>query len=87
VSPLRESVSAVSVGLIDGQPLLDLNYEEDFRADVDMNFVITGSSHFVEVQGTAEERPFTAAELDLMRDCALLGCRDLALLQGKSLEE
>ncbi len=86
VSPLRESVAAVSVGLIAGQPLLDLNYEEDFRAEVDMNFVVTGSGCFVEVQGTAEERPFTAAELDLMRDLALLGCRDLALLQGKALE-
>jgi ribonuclease PH len=85
-SPLRESVAAVSVGLIGGQPLLDLNYEEDFRAEVDMNFVVTGSGSFVEVQGTAEERPFTAAELDLMRDLALLGCRDLALLQGKALE-
>ncbi len=86
VSPLRESVAAVSVGLIGGQPLLDLNYEEDFRAEVDMNFVVTGSGCFVEVQGTAEERPFTAAELDLMRDLALLGCRDLAQLQGKALE-
>lgn len=85
-SPLRESVAAVSVGLIGGQPLLDLNYEEDFRAEVDMNFVVTGSGCFVEVQGTAEERPFSAAELDLMRDLALLGCRDLALLQGKALE-
>jgi ribonuclease PH len=85
-SPLRESVAAVSVGLLGGQPLLDLNYEEDFRAEVDMNFVVTGSGSFVEVQGTAEERPFTAAELDLMRDLALLGCRDLALLQGKALE-
>jgi ribonuclease PH len=85
-SPLRESVAAVSVGLIGGQPLLDLNYEEDFRAEVDMNFVITGSGCFVEVQGTAEERPFTGAELDLMRDFALLGCRDLALLQVKALE-
>lgn len=85
-SPLRESVAAVSVGLIGGQPLLDLNYEEDFRAEVDMNFVVTGSGCFVEVQGTAEERPFTVAELDLMRDLALRGCRDLALLQGKVLE-
>ncbi len=85
-SPLRESVAAVSVGLIGGQPLLDLNYEEDFRAEVDMNFVITGSGCFVEVQGTAEEKPFTAVELDLMRDLALLGCRDLALQQGKALE-
>jgi ribonuclease PH len=85
-SPLRESVAAVSVGLIGGQPLLDLNYEEDFRAEVDMNFVVTGSGCFVEVQGTAEERPFTVAELDLMRDLALRGCRDLALLQDRALE-
>jgi ribonuclease PH len=87
VSPIRESVSAVSIGLVDGRPLLDLNYEEDFRAAVDMNFVITASGGFVEVQGTAEEKPFTTLELDLMRDLALQGCGELALLQDKALKE
>jgi ribonuclease PH len=87
VSPIRESVSAVSTGIVDDCALLDLNYEEDFRAAVDMNFVITDSGRFIEVQGTAEERPFTAEELDRMRDLALKGCRELAVLQAKVLEE
>lgn len=83
--PLLENVAAVSVGVVDGVPLLDLNYDEDYRAQVDMNFVITGSGRFVEVQGTAEEEPFTATELDALRDLALLGCRQLADLQQGSL--
>jgi ribonuclease PH len=85
-SPLRESVAAVSVGIVDGVPLLDLDYGEDFRAEVDMNFVIASSGRFVEVQGTAEEEPFTLAELDVLRDLALGGCRDLARLQRQALE-
>jgi ribonuclease PH len=85
-SPLKESVAAVSVGIVDGSPLLDLNYGEDSHAAVDMNFVITGSGRFVEVQGTAEEEPFSLAELDALRDLALAGCRDLAVLQSRALE-
>ena len=85
-SPIRESVAAVSVGIVDGRPLLDLNYDEDFRAAVDMNFVITGSGLFVEVQGTAEEAPFSLAELDALRDLALSGCGELARLQQAALE-
>jgi len=85
-SPIRESVSAVSVGIVDGAPVLDLNYDEDFHAAVDMNFVITESGRFVEVQGTAEEEPFTLDELDRLRDLALTGCRDLALFQKQALE-
>lgn len=85
-SPVQESVSAVSVGIVDGVPLLDLNYEEDSRAEVDMNFVITASGHFVEVQGTAEEVPFSVAQLDAMRDLALAGCRELAQRQRRLLE-
>src|SRR6056297_3025215 len=69
--PLSDSVSAISVGMLAQRPLLDLNYQEDFLAAVDMNFVITGSGHFVEVQGTAEEAPFSQAELDQLRDLAL----------------
>jgi ribonuclease PH len=85
-SPLRESVAAVSVGIVDGIPLLDLDYSEDFRAAVDMNFVIASSGKFVEIQGTAEEEPFTLAQLDALRDLAMAGCRDLALLQRRALE-
>jgi ribonuclease PH len=85
-NPLRESVAAVSVGIVEGKPVLDLNYDEDFRAAVDMNFVITESGRFVEVQGTAEEEPFTASELDALRDLALAGCRQLAMLQKRALE-
>jgi ribonuclease PH len=85
-NPLKESVAAVSVGIVEGKPVLDLNYDEDFRAAVDMNFVITESGRFVEVQGTAEEEPFTAAELDALRDLALAGCRELAMLQKRALE-
>ncbi len=85
-SPLREGVSAISVGIIDGRPLLDLDYQEDFSAAVDMNFVITESGLLVEVQGTAEEHPFTPQQLDEMRDLALQGCQDLNLMQKQSLE-
>ncbi|MDO9081004.1 MAG: ribonuclease PH, partial [Desulfuromonadales bacterium] len=60
-SPLRDSVAAVSVGIVGGVPMLDLCYEEDSRADVDMNVVVTGDGRFVEVQGTAEAEPFTGA--------------------------
>lgn len=83
--PLLDSVSAISVGIVKGGPILDLNYDEDSSADVDMNFVITGSGCFVEVQGTAEEVPFSAAELDAMRDFALAGCNDLKQLQQAAL--
>jgi ribonuclease PH len=83
--PLLDSVSAISVGIVNGGPILDLNYDEDSSADVDMNFVITGSGCFVEVQGTAEEVPFGAAELDAMRDFALAGCKDLRQLQQAAL--
>jgi ribonuclease PH len=85
--PLLDSVSAISVGIIKGCPVLDLNYEEDSSAEVDMNFVITGSGRFVEVQGTAEEIPFSSAELDAMRDLALAGCEDLKQLQQAALAD
>ena len=85
-NPLKEGVAAVSVGIVEGTPVLDLNYDEDFRAAVDMNFVITESGRFVEVQGTAEEEPFTTAELDALRDLALSGCRELSMLQKQVLE-
>lgn len=80
-SPLKDSVAAVSAGVVSGQVVLDLDYVEDSGADVDMNFVMTGDGRFVEVQGTAEEEPFTGAELDALRDMASLGCGELTQLQ------
>jgi ribonuclease PH len=84
-SPLREAVAAVSVGIVAGEVLLDLNYPEDSNAEVDMNFVITSSERFVEVQGTAEAEPFTVAQMDAMRDQALLGVRRLIAIQKEVL--
>ena len=84
--PLKDSVAAVSVGIVEQQPLLDLNYDEDFRAEVDMNFVITGSGHFVEVQGTAEEVPFSSQQLDSLRELAVRGCSQLTSLQRQVLD-
>jgi len=86
VNPLRDSVAAVSVGIVDGVPLLDLNYGEDSRAEVDMNLVVTGDGRFVEIQGTAEAEPFSNAQFDALRDLGLSGCRQLALLQREALE-
>ncbi|EAT16232.1 ribonuclease PH [Desulfuromonas acetoxidans DSM 684] len=86
VSPLKDSLAAISVGIVDGQPLLDLNYGEDSKADVDMNIVMTGSGAFVEVQGTAEAEPFTAQQLDAMRALAMKGCAELAGMQRAALE-
>ncbi|QJU53843.1 ribonuclease PH [Herbiconiux sp. KACC 21604] len=80
--PLIDSVSAVSVGIIDGEPMLDLAYVEDVRAETDMNVVVTGRGLFVEVQGTAEGAPFDRRELDSLLDLALVGTSELALLQG-----
>lgn len=75
--PLHGYIAAVSVGLSEGQPYLDLNYEEDSSIDTDMNFVMTSQDAFVEIQGTAEKNPFTKKEMDLMTDFALKGCREL----------
>jgi ribonuclease PH len=83
--PLSGSVCAVSVGIIDGKPMLDLCYEEDVRAETDMNVVCTGDGKFVEVQGTAEGAPFDRRELGSLLDLAELGCRELTLLQNKAL--
>jgi len=84
-NPIKDSVAAVSVGIVDGKPLLDLNYEEDSRAEVDMNFVMTGSGKFVEVQGTAESAPFTKKGLDRMAEIAQQGIRELLKVQKKVL--
>lgn len=84
--PLIDSVSAVSVGIIDGTPMLDLAYVEDVRADTDMNVVVTGRGLFVEVQGTAEAAPFDRNELNSLLDLALEGTNTLAGFQRQALE-
>ncbi|GGF26376.1 ribonuclease PH [Subtercola lobariae] len=85
--PLIDSVSAVSVGIIDGTPMLDLAYTEDVRAETDMNVVVTGRGLFVEVQGTAEGAPFDRAELNALLDLALGGANDLAEFQQLALSD
>lgn len=84
--PLIASVAAVSVGVVDGQPRLDLCYEEDVTAETDMNVVCTGDGRFVEVQGTAEGQPFDRAELDALLDLAAGGCADLTRIQKEALD-
>ncbi len=83
--PLRDSVAAVSVGIVDGQPRLDLCYEEDAEADVDCNVVMTGSGSFVEVQGTAEGEPFGRGRLDELLDLAASGIEELSKVQRAAL--
>ncbi|WP_436775469.1 ribonuclease PH [Yinghuangia sp. YIM S09857] len=85
--PLTGTVAAVSVGIIDGVPMLDLPYEEDVRAETDMNIVCTGDGRFVEVQGTAEGEPFDRELLNRLLDLGAAGCAELALLQQIALEE
>ena len=84
-SPILDSVAATSVGIVSGVPLLDLAYEEDSRADVDMNVVLTGAGKFVELQATAEHQPFKDADLDQMVDLARAGIDELRALQQQVL--
>ncbi|MFO0205008.1 MAG: ribonuclease PH, partial [Betaproteobacteria bacterium] len=84
-SPIRDFVAAVSVGVVQGTPLLDLEYVEDASCDTDMNVVMTGSGGFVEVQGTAEGAPFTAAQMQQMLALAQLGIGELLQLQRQAL--
>ena len=84
---LTDSVSAISVGIVEGRPLLDLEYREDVSAETDMNVVVTGSGSFVEVQGTAEGAPFDRSELAALLDLAEDGCRRLDGLQREALEQ
>jgi len=84
--PLRDTVAAISVGMIGGKIFLDLNYEEDSQADVDMNFVMIGSGALVEVQGTAERTPFTENDLRRMMAAAKKAIAQLTRIQNKSLE-
>jgi ribonuclease PH len=85
VSPIRDFVAAVSVGVVQGVPLLDLEYTEDSSCDTDMNVVMTGQGGFVEVQGTAEGTPFTRAEMDSLLALADKGIRELNALQRRAL--
>jgi ribonuclease PH len=82
---LSDSVAAVSIGLVGGRPLLDLSYEEDARAEVDFNVVMTGSGRLVEVQGTAEGAPFSRADLDSLLDLAETGIEELTRTQREIL--
>lgn len=82
---LRTSVAAVSVGVVGGEPVLDLCYTEDVKADTDMNVVCTGDGDFVEVQGTAEGAAFDRAMLDSLLDLAVRGCEDLTKFQREAL--
>lgn len=84
-SPLRCAVAAVSAGIVDGMPLLDLNYEEDYRAAVDFNVVMTEEGELVEVQGTGESHPFTRAALDELLDLSERGIRRLFEVQREAL--
>lgn len=86
-SPIRDAVAAVSVGIVGGTPLLDLEYIEDAACDTDMNVVMTGSGGFVEVQGTAEGVPFTRAEMDRLLGLADQGIRALVAAQKAALAE
>jgi len=80
-APIRDFVAATSVGIVDGEAMLDLSYEEDCRAEVDMNFVMTGGKRFVEIQATAEQRPFDEAQLKRMTDLARRGIESLIAKQ------
>ncbi len=86
-SPIRDSVAAVSVGKVGGRSLLDLDYEEDVAAEVDMNVVMTGSGRFVEVQGTGEEVTFTRADLDRLVGLASRGIKELLAAQKRALRK
>jgi ribonuclease PH len=83
---LRDSVAAVSVGIVNGVVLLDLDYSEDSAADVDMNVVATGDGRLVEVQSTAEQEPFTRSDLDVLLELALVGIEEIAAAQREAVE-
>ncbi|HEX3907806.1 MAG TPA: ribonuclease PH [Mycobacteriales bacterium] len=85
--PLITSVAAISVGILDGSPRLDLEYVEDVAAETDMNVVCTGEGRFVEVQGTAEGQPFDRSELGALLDLAVAGCAELTRLQEQALAQ
>jgi len=82
--PLLDGVAAISVGIVGGEPMLDLDYEEDSRADVDMNIVMTGANRFVELQATAEHRPFDDVQLSRMIELGRQGVRELIEIQKRA---
>jgi ribonuclease PH len=84
-NPITQSVAAVSVGIVNGQPMLDLCYEEDVTAETDMNIACTGDGNFIEVQGTAEGKPFDRALLNKLLDLGAAGCSQLSKLQAQTL--
>ncbi len=86
-SPIKEAVAAISVGIVKGVPLLDLEYTEDSACDTDMNVVMTGAGHFVEVQGTAEGAAFTRSEMQALLDLADKGIGELLALQQAALAQ
>jgi ribonuclease PH len=86
-SPIIAEVAAISVGIVDGTPLLDLKYDEDSRAEVDMNVVCTGDGRFIEVQGTAEGLPFTRAQMDELLELGRMGIEQLVRAQRQALEQ
>jgi ribonuclease PH len=85
-TPLIDAVAATSVGIVGGDPMIDLDYEEDSRADVDMNLVITGAGTFVEVQATAEHNPFDDAQLSRLIELARAGIRELVEMQKRAIQ-
>jgi ribonuclease PH len=85
--PLRDFVAAVSVGIVGGEPVLDLDYSEDSSCDTDMNVVMTGAGHFVEIQGTAEKAPFTRAQMSTLLDLSAKGIAELISLQREALAQ
>src|SRR5204863_3115737 len=86
-SPIIAEVAAISVGIVDGTPLLDLKYDEDSRAEVDMNVVCTGDGRFIEVQGTAEGSPFTRAEMDNLLELGRKGIEQLVRVQRQAIDQ
>ena len=85
--PIIDGLAAISVGIVRGEPLLDICYAEDSNADVDMNVVMTGAGKYVEIQGTAEDAPFDRSQLDAMIAAASAGIQDLVALQRRLLAE
>jgi ribonuclease PH len=85
--PLTDKLAATSVGMVDGELLLDLEYAEDSIAEVDMNVIMDGKSRFIEIQGTGEQTPFDRARLDAMLDLAAGGVESLLAIQNRIIEE
>jgi len=86
-NPLKHEIAAISVGIYEGEPVLDLDYAEDSKAETDMNVIMTGAGGFIEVQGTAEGAPYTQDELNKMLDLAQKGIKELTEMQRKALAE